>query len=132
MPAHRVSTGFLDVRRKKPGGALKSKLRARVFDPEDAGGRDDRDDCERDDHLHDGEAALLCPGSAVGFHLRDYLRQAYPGPPLASAVPVRITSHLLTFSIGESGRNGQSVTLGYAARKRSSYNPRLHACIIRG
>jgi len=69
-----IGACFLDVGSKQAGGVLKFKFRARVFDAENAGRRDDRDDGDRDDHLRDGEPALLRRGSVVGFHLRDYLR----------------------------------------------------------
>src|SRR6185503_9265649 len=78
MPPDRIGARLLDVGRKHAGSVLKLEFRARGFDPEHAGTRDDRDDRQRDDHLRDGEPALLRLCFAVGFHLRDYLRQANP------------------------------------------------------
>ena len=74
MTADRIGACLLDVGREEAGGTLKFEFRARVSDAEDAASRDDGDDRERDDHLRDGEPALLRRGSVVGFHLRDYLR----------------------------------------------------------
>ena len=78
MAADRIGACLLDVSREEAGRVLKPEFRARGSDPEHAGDRDDRDDRERDNHLRDGEAALLRGCSAVGFHLRDYLRQVNP------------------------------------------------------
>src|SRR5215211_103534 len=92
-----VRARLLDVGREQAGGVLKPEFRARVSDPEHATGRDDGDDRERDDQLRDGEPALLRRCSAIGFHLRDYLRRANPGPALASAVPGMFTWKFVAF-----------------------------------
>src|SRR5215212_6168805 len=86
-----VGARLFDVSREQPGVVLQPEFRPRGSDPEHSGGRDDRDDRERDDHLRDRKPALLRRCFAVGFHLRDYLRQANPGPVLARAVPGMIT-----------------------------------------
>ena len=78
MPTDGVRARLLDVGRKQASGVLKPEFRARGSDPEHATGRDDCDDRKRDDHLGDGEPALLRRCSAIRFHLRDYLRQANP------------------------------------------------------
>lgn len=90
-----IGARLFDISREQPGVVLEPEFRACVSDSEDAGDRDDRDDRDRDYHLRDGEPALLPRVSAVGFHLRDYLRRANPGPTLASTVPVRITWKLI-------------------------------------
>lgn len=82
-----IGARLLDVGGKHAGSVLKLEFRACRFDAKHARARDDCDDRKRDDHLRDGEPALLRLCFAVGFHLRDYLRQANPRPSLASAVP---------------------------------------------
>src|SRR5215204_2958014 len=91
MPADRIGACLLDVSSKEAGRVLQPEFRARGFDSENAGGRDDRDDRERDNHLRDGEPALLRRCSAVGFHLAITSERANPGPLLAIAVPLMIT-----------------------------------------
>src|SRR5215213_1326446 len=80
-----VSTCLFDVSCKETGGVLKLEFGACGFDPEHSEHRDDRDDRERDDHLCDGEPALLRRCFAVGFHLREYLRQGRSWPSIGKS-----------------------------------------------
>lgn len=86
MAPDRISACLLDVSREQASVVLKSEFRACGSDSENAGGRNDRDNRERDDHLRDGESALSLLCSAVGFHLRDNLRDG-PIPVHSGQVP---------------------------------------------
>ena len=59
MPANGIETRLFNIGRKQSGGRLQPELGARGSDSEDAKGRYDRDDCEGDDHLRDGEPLLM-------------------------------------------------------------------------
>src|ERR1043165_990357 len=68
MSPDRVSAGFFAVGRKEASGVLHFEMLARRFDAEHSDGRDDRDDHECNDHLHDRESALPPGFSAVAVH----------------------------------------------------------------
>src|SRR5215218_8584107 len=122
MAPDRVGACLLDVSGEKAGGVLKPEFRARGFDSENAGGGDDRDDRKRDNHLREGEPALLRRCSAIGFHLRDYLQRANHGPALASGVPGVIAWKFEALERSAAAERGDVLLLVTVVRSRLPIN----------
>ena len=105
MSANGVGSCLFQVDSELSGRILQPVLGARVPYSEHSKGADNRNDCDRHDHLDDREATLFCLVATVAFHLastsegthlaEDKLR---PCPlPLATRMPLTNPHELLWF-----------------------------------